>query len=144
MITYKKGNMLDSNASLLVNPVNCVGVSGKGLALQFKKKYPGNFAEYKRRCDAGAMQPGSVFLWKVELHKAVANMATKGHWRSKSEYEYIKLGLQNLKSNMQVFKINHVAIPKIGCGCGELDWDFVLPMIEKAFEDSDIMVEVWE
>lgn len=136
--------MLDSNASLLVNPVNCVGVSGKGLALQFKKRYPGNFAEYKRRCDAGAMQPGSVFLWKVELHKTVANMATKGHWRSKSEYEYIKLGLENLKRNMQIFKINHVAIPKIGCGGRGLDWDFVLPMIEKAFEDSGIMVEVWE
>ena len=38
MITYKQGNLLEADAEALVNTVNCVGVMGKGIALQFKNK----------------------------------------------------------------------------------------------------------
>jgi O-acetyl-ADP-ribose deacetylase (regulator of RNase III) len=58
MIEFQRGNLLEAKAEALVNTVNCVGVMGKGIALQFKQAFPENFKQYKKACDAGDVQPG--------------------------------------------------------------------------------------
>ena len=62
MIELTTGNILHADVEALVNTVNCVGVMGKGIALQFKQAYPDNFAAYARACQAGEVRPGHMFI----------------------------------------------------------------------------------
>ena len=123
MLTYLKGNLLDTEAQALVNPVNCVGVMGAGLAKQFRLRYPKNFIEYQNYCQNGSLKPGGLFIYK-EDGKVIINFATKNHWKNNSEYEYIENGLLNLAKELKENPIS-VAIPKLGCGLGGLDWQCV-------------------
>lgn len=50
MITYVKGDIFSSPSKIIVNTVNTVGVMGKGVALEFKKRYPDMFLSYKSLC----------------------------------------------------------------------------------------------
>ena len=54
-IAYRAADLLAEDAEALVNTVNCKGVMGKGLALQFKKKFGANFDAYAKACKHGAM-----------------------------------------------------------------------------------------
>ena len=140
MIEYVEGNIFDADVDALVNPVNCVGVMGKGLALQFKEKYPENFKLYKIFCDKGEMRVGQVFWTTYHIAdtknpKYIVNFPTKDHWRNNSLYSYISLGLIDLKYFVQKFDINSIAIPPIGCGLGGLDWNIVRSNIEETFLD---------
>ena len=65
MIEYKTGDILAEEAEALVNTVNCVGVMGRGVALQFKRAFPDNFKAYAARCKRKAMQPGRVFVFQT-------------------------------------------------------------------------------
>ena len=65
MITYKQGNILFEQTDAIINTVNCVGVMGRGIALQFKKSYPDNFKAYKQACDKGEVQPGKMFIYSL-------------------------------------------------------------------------------
>lgn len=126
-------NIFDSKAHAIVNPVNCVGVMGKGLALQFKNNYPQNFIEYKRHCDNGSLQIGKCFsFW--ENNKFIVNFPTKKHWKESSSYEYIKLGLIALEKHIDFYNIESIAVPQIGCGLGGLDFEIVKPMIIEALD----------
>jgi O-acetyl-ADP-ribose deacetylase (regulator of RNase III) len=112
----------------LVNPVNCVGVMGKGLALQFKKMYPGNFEEYKKACSLNKVVPGELFVWiSDDLFDDVIiiNFPTKRHWRDNSVLRDIEDGLTSLVKIIKSMKINSIAIPPLGCGLGGLDWNIV-------------------
>ena len=51
MMRFKVGDLLAEDAEALVNTVNCVGVMGRGIALQFKKAFPGNFRAYADACE---------------------------------------------------------------------------------------------
>lgn len=136
MIERTQGNILKADAEALVNTVNCIGFMGKGIALQFKKAYPQNFAAYHKACNAGEVQPGRMFI--VDLHsmlnpKYVVNFPTKRHWRADSRYEDIESGLEALVAEVRQRGIQSIAIPPLGCGLGGLDWHEVRPMIERAF-----------
>lgn len=58
MIKYETGDLLTADVQALVNTVNCVGVMGNGIALQFKQTFPENFREYKKVCDRENLEPG--------------------------------------------------------------------------------------
>jgi O-acetyl-ADP-ribose deacetylase (regulator of RNase III) len=136
MLEFKQGNLLEEDAQALVNAVNCVGVMGKGIALQFKQAYPENFRQYKKACDAKEVQPGRMFTVPTgELFnpKYIINFPTKRHWRSQSKLEDIQTGIKALVAEVQQLGITSIAIPALGCGNGGLDWVEVKPLIESAF-----------
>jgi appr-1-p processing enzyme family protein len=140
----EKGNIFNSSCEFLVNPVNCVGVMGKGLALEFKNKYPLNFEIYKKACDNASFNIGNLLIVPVD-NKFIVNFPTKKHWRNKSDLEFIKIGLEELKVAIKNFNIKSIAIPKLGCGLGGLDWNEVFDLI-KNFHNSiedNVLVQVF-
>lgn len=148
-ITFRKGDMFSEPVGALVNTVNCVGVMGKGVALEFKKRWPANFRAYRDLCDAKGLKPGQMFvfdtkeLFASEGPRYLVNFPTKAHWRSKSKMEYIEDGLDALADVIREYGITSIAIPPLGCGNGGLDWADVKPLIEaklSPLEDVDIVL----
>ncbi len=144
----QKNDILKSNAEALVNTVNCVGVMGSGIALQFKKKFPENFEVYKRACDTNELELGNVLVFdtgQMFNPRYIINFPTKNHWRAKSRIEDIATGLEALVEVVIDHKIKSIAIPPLGCGLGGLDWEDVRPLIFLAFEVlPDVQVSVFE
>ena len=149
-INFGYGNIFDDQSEAIINPVNTVGVMGAGLALQFTINYPQMFLEYKKACQQGELQIGKMQFISVLNdrvmggHQWVVNFPTKIHWRDKSQLHYISMGLFALVKNLTERNIRSVAIPAIGCGCGQLVWRDVKSLIITAFADSDITVNVYE
>ena len=106
MITYTTGNILEAETEALVNTVNCVGIMGKGIALQFKQAHPDNYAQYVRACEAGEVQPGRMLITQtgsILPPHYIINFPTKRHWRDKSRLEDIDAGLEALKAGHPAF-----------------------------------------
>lgn len=143
MIEFRQGGIFESGAEALVNPVNCVGVMGKGLALQFKKQYPDNFRFYAAACKSGNVRTGQVFVFEKD-EKYIINFPTKQHWRDPSRIEYIKSGLQDLAEAVRVMGIKSVALPMLGCGLGGLNWVEVKPLIVDALQNIESQIIVFE
>ncbi|GIJ19798.1 type II toxin-antitoxin system antitoxin DNA ADP-ribosyl glycohydrolase DarG [Micromonospora lutea] len=136
MIIIGHGNLLTADAEALVNTVNTVGVMGKGIALQFKRAYPANYAAYRAACAANRVKLGEMFVFdsaRLGYRRYVINFPTKGHWRADSKLSDIQAGLADLVRVVRERRITSVAIPALGCGNGGLDWDEVRPAIEHAF-----------
>ena len=148
MIKLTQGDILCANAEALVNTVNCVGVMGRGIALQFKKLFPKNFKRYKAVCDKKELQPGKMFIYDLNLlhnPRYVINFPTKRHWKGKSRMEDIEAGLQTLVAEVRKRNIHSIAIPPLGCGLGGLRWEDVRDRIEEAFQDlTDVQVLLYE
>jgi O-acetyl-ADP-ribose deacetylase (regulator of RNase III) len=148
MIQLKRGNLLEADAEALVNPVNCDGVMGRGVALQFKRAFPRNFTAYASACRAGDVCPGKMFTFQTGSSvnpRCIINFPTKRHWRSKSGLEDIASGLRALIGDVRELGIKDLAIPALGCGLGGLHWREVRPMIEEAFEElPDVLVRLYE
>lgn len=149
-IEYKDGNMFNEPVEAIVNTVNCVGVMGKGVALEFKRRWPQNFKAYKRLCDDKMLSPGNVFVFENNdfldnKHRYLINFPTKDHWRSKSRIDYINSGLKNLISELRRLDIRSVAMPPLGCGNGGLEWDEVRHVIEdRASELPDVKFIIFQ
>jgi len=140
MIEFKSGNILKEQVEALVNTVNCVGVMGRGIALQFKRAYPQNFKEYSAACKYKEVNPGQMFIVKVSdliNPKYIVNFPTKRHWKGPSRIEDIEAGLEALAIEIKRLGISSIAIPPLGCGLGGLDWSVVKPKIEIALGDID-------
>ena len=138
MIKLTRGDLLSQHdVDAIVNTVNCVGVMGKGIALQFKHRWPANFAEYATTCKAGEVRLGRMFIHAlgglVRPHYIV-NFPTKDHWRDASKIHFIEAGLGDLVAQVRRLGICSIAIPPLGCGNGGLSWADVRPLIEAAFE----------
>jgi O-acetyl-ADP-ribose deacetylase (regulator of RNase III) len=148
MIEYTSGDILKCEADALVNTVNCVGVMGRGLALQFKNVYSGNFKAYEAACKREAVQPGHIFVYEtgqLTPPRFIINFPTKRHWRNKSRIEDIESGLADLAKVIRDLGLRSIAIPPLGCGLGGLDWNEVRPRIERALADlADVQVLVFE
>lgn len=130
MISYTKGDILQSPAQVITNPVNCVGVMGKGLASQFKTKYPALFQDYSKRCANGDVKPGQPYLFEND-EVQVLNFPTKRDWRNPSLLEDIENGLKFLAEHYRAMGIYTLALPPLGCGLGGLKWNDVKSLIEK-------------
>lgn len=148
MIEYKSGDIIAEDAEALVNTVNCVGVMGRGIALQFKKAFPANFKSYEGACQRGDVQPGSMFVFETnELTNPhyIINFPTKRHWRGKSRLSDIEAGLEALVAEIKERNIRSVAIPPLGSGLGGLIWSDVRARISKALSElSDVKIVVFE
>lgn len=131
MLKFTRGDIFESGCEALVNPVNCVGVMGKGLALAFRSRYHDNFIEYKEACSRKQLCIGCMFVTRPpsEDPRYIINFPTKYHWNNPSEIDYIAAGLESLASVCDCFSIKTVALPALGCGCGQLDWNLIKPLL---------------
>jgi len=135
MIEHTSGDILATDAEALVNTVNCVGVMGRGIALQFRKAWPDNFKAYAAACSRQEVQPGRMFVFetgRLPNPRFIINFPTKRHWREKSRIEDIEAGLSALVDVVRQRGIRSIAIPPLGAGLGGLDWALVRPRIERA------------
>lgn len=136
-----KGDLLkQEDVDAIVNTVNCVGVMGKGIALQFKKKWPDNFKAYALACKNKQVKLGEMFTFELgalATPRFIINFPTKDHWRSASRLEDIELGLQDLVQQIAYFDIRSIAIPPLGCGLGGLPWSDVKPLVIKYLGDIE-------
>ena len=137
------GNIFESKALTLVNTVNCVGVMGKGIAKEFKERYPDMFKEYAELCEQGNLQPGKPYYYQDLLGNSIINFPTKKHWRSPSKLSYIVQGLKWFVDNYKELNISSVAFPPLGCGNGGLNWELVGPIMYHWLKDLPIEVEIY-
>ena len=147
MIDFKSNfDVVKACTDAIVNTVNCVGVMGKGVALQFKQKYPDNFKKYKKACDNKKVVPGKMFVVDTGLlqPRFIVNFPTKDHWRGNSKAEYIIDGLKDLKKVLVENDIKSISIPPLGCGNGGLVWEDVKKYITEALADTNVNVIVAE
>ncbi len=147
-MNYITGNLLEADTQALVNTVNTVGVMGKGIALQFKERFPMNFKIYADACKKGEIQVGKMLVVRVNTligEKIIINFPTKTEWFKKSQYSYIEDGMKDLARVISAYKITSIAIPPLGCGNGGLKWDKVKSIMEKYLSPlSNISIKVYE
>ncbi len=137
MIIYLQNqSILDSDSQVITNPVNCVGVMGAGLALEFKNRYPKMFRDYVKLCERKEVKPGVPYLW-TNGDVMILNFPTKDNWRNASRVEWIESGILWIRDNYRILNIRTLAIPAVGCGLGGLDWYVVKSIIEKHLGDLD-------
>lgn len=139
----KIGNMFETKAKTLVNTINCVGVMGKGIALEFKNRYPDMFKEYVAMCDTGVVRPGIPYYYEDLYGNSILNFPTKDHWRSPSKLSYIISGLKWFRQHYQEYNIDSIAFPPLGCGNGGLTWDIVGPIMYSMLKDLPIEIEIY-
>ena len=135
--------MLYADVEALVNPVNTVGVMGKGLALRFRNRFPANFRAYAAACASGEVQAGRVFVFQMPFPASprwIVNLPTKRDWRADSLLGDIEAGLDDLKRVITELEIRSIAIPALGCGLGGLEWSEVEPLIVDRFSKGTVKV----
>lgn len=154
MIEYKSGSIFDSTAQVLVNPVNCMGVSGAGLAKEFKSRFRAANVVYEKTCKEGKLELFCHHILIVaplgadeSLNRrkpAIAYFPTKHYYWDSSRAAVIDKNLRVLAMDLEDLKYTSVAIPALGCGLGNLRWDKdVQPLIEDIFDKSQILAEVY-
>jgi O-acetyl-ADP-ribose deacetylase (regulator of RNase III) len=137
------GDLFESQAQTLVNAVNCVGVMGKGIAEQFKRRFPTMFDDYKRRCKRKDVRLGEPYLYRDSSGFQIVNFPTKGHWRSPSRLADVERGLDYLAKHAAEWSITSLALPALGCGAGGLEWSDVGPLIYRKLNKLAIDIEVY-
>ncbi|MDQ2843821.1 MAG: macro domain-containing protein [Acidobacteriota bacterium] len=142
-VVVRIGNIFDSRVQTLVNTVNCVGVMGKGIALEFRKRFSDMFQDYVLRCSKGEVQLGRPYLYTRLVSPRILNFPTKYHWRDVSRVSNITAGLAYLESHYRQWGITSMAMPPLGCGNGELDWNVVGPTLYDYLARLDIPVELY-
>jgi O-acetyl-ADP-ribose deacetylase (regulator of RNase III) len=134
-----KGDIFKQNVSAIVNPVNCVGTMGNGLASAFRRRHPKMFEQYAMICARGDLRPGKLFCYEVRPGRWIVNLPTKDNWCDEyrnpipSRPEYVQAGLDALVAFARSEQIASIAVPALGCGKGGLDLQaIVLPMLHAA------------
>jgi O-acetyl-ADP-ribose deacetylase (regulator of RNase III) len=147
MITYTTGDLFEAQTEAIVNTVNTVGVMGKGIALQFKQRFPDNYLIYKKTCDEKLLHTGNLLITESNslFFKYIINFPTKEHWRNPSKYEYVSQGLDALVIEIKTRNIKSVALPPLGAGNGKLEWIIVKEILnEKLKELPDVNFIIYE
>jgi len=146
MIRFTHGDIFAQPAEAIVNPVNCVGVSGSGLALQFKRRQPNAFHAYRRACAEGRVRPGRMFMFDTggDTPRWIVHFPTKRHWRDRSTIDDIEAGLRDLAAAIKRHGIRSIAVPPLGCGLGGLDWRAVRPLVTACLAGTPATVIVLE
>lgn len=139
MLQYTEESIFSSRAQTIVNPVNTVGVMGRGLALEFKKRHPEMFACYQKICADGTLRIGTLHIFRTPT-RWIMNFPTKRHWRDPSRLEWIEGGLRRFSEDYQGLGITSIAFPMLGCGNGGLRWDVVEPLMFRYLDPLPIPV----
>lgn len=142
MIYYYDGTVFNTPAKVLVNTVNCFGVMGAGIALEFKLRYPEMYKDYVIKCEQKEVRIGRPKLFKYSKDVWIMNFPTKNHWRNPSKMNYIEDGLEYFVQNYRKANIDSIAFPKLGTNNGGLDWTEVKNVMENYLEELDIDVYI--
>ena len=137
------GDILKSKAQTLINTVNCVGIMGKGIALEFKNRFPEMFKDYTEKCERKEVKLGAPYIYKTIFPPQIVNFATKDHWKSVAKISDIEYGLQYLLAHYKEWGVTSLAIPPLGCGNGQLEWKAVGPLIYRFAKQMNIPVEMY-
>ena len=137
------GDIFADRAQTFVNAVNCASVMGKGVALEFKKRYPAMFEDYVERCACGEVKLRRPYLYQDLSGTRIVNFPTKDHWRSPSRLSDIEDGLDHFAPHGQDWGMTSVAFPALGCGNGGLEWAKVGPLLYAMLHNLDLDVEVY-
>ena len=143
MIQVKVGDLFESDAQTIVNTVNCVGIMGKGIALDAKKRFPEMYRDYVDRCERGEVRLGEPYLFRYLVHPWILNFPTKGDWRSVARLSDIIEGLEYLNARYREWGITSLAVPPLGCGNGQLEWRIVGPTLYRYLDRLDIPIELY-
>ena len=141
-IKYRRGDIFEANVQVIVNTVNCEGIMGKGLALEFKKRYPNMFPIYQQECKTGKLRIGRPTLY-CGSEPWILNFPTKTSWRANSKLEYLEKGLEYFIANYKQAGITSIAFPKLGAQNGKLSWDEVGPLMVRYLCQADIDVYIY-
>ncbi|CAH1524404.1 O-acetyl-ADP-ribose deacetylase (Regulator of RNase III) [Vibrio jasicida] len=148
MIEMKKGNIFTSKCDTIVNTVNCQGVMGAGIALEFKLRYPEMFKKYQLLCEGKHIQVGKLWNYTLPVErfgfKHVLNLPTKDSWKMPSKREYLELALQKFVGTYKKSPYTSVAFPVLGAGRGGLDEAEVIELMHHYLADLDIDIEIWQ
>jgi O-acetyl-ADP-ribose deacetylase (regulator of RNase III) len=137
------GDLFVSHAQTLVNTVNCVGIMGKGVAQEFKKRFPAMFEDYAARCEHRQVRLGEPYPYRDRSGILIINFPTKDHWRSPSRLADIERGLDYFVQHHAEWGVKSVAFPPLGCGNGGLSWEGVGPLIYGKLRHLNIDIEVY-
>jgi O-acetyl-ADP-ribose deacetylase (regulator of RNase III) len=147
LIHFAQGNLFDSQAEALVNAVNTVGVMGRGVALEFKIRFPENNRAYRLACKREELVVGKMFVTETQLEQPrwIINFPTKQHWRNPSKLEFVRDGLEDFVRVIESHGIKSVALPALGCGLGGLEWKTVRELLETSLEPLEhVVFEIFE
>lgn len=140
-----RGNIFSSDAAAIVNTVNCVGVMGKGIALEYKKRYPAMFAAYRLACRRGEIEPGSLWLWRSPDGKMVFNAAVKDDWKNPSRIEWVESCLNLLVRNCHSMGIKSLALPWLGAMNGWIPVEQIKAVTRRVLSGiTDFDISVYE
>lgn len=140
-ITVIKGNIFNSTAQGLVNPVNCEGVMGAGLALECKLRYPQMFERYRQFCEGGQLVPGKLWCYR-QGERCIINFPTKLRWKEPARLSYLEQGLQKLVSYWPQMQLTSIAFPLLGTDKGGLGVETVLGLMTRYLQPLAGQVEI--
>jgi O-acetyl-ADP-ribose deacetylase (regulator of RNase III) len=143
-IRYVRGNIFDSSMMTIVNTVNTVGFMGAGIALEYMRRYPDMFEDYKKECFNGNFKVGDLGIWK-NTSPWILNFPTKIHYQDPSKISYLAMGLNKFSTIYEQEGITSIAFPQLGSQLGGLSWEHdVQPLMIESLKDLDLEVEIYE
>lgn len=139
-VRYVTGDLFEQPVPALAHGVNCAGAMGKGIAVEFKKRWPAMYREYFQRCARGDLHPGGVFSYPTDSgpYSMIYNLATQAHWRTGATLEVVGWCISNLLIQADRHAIQKIAMPRIGCGLGGLEWKAVQAEVERIANNNEI------
>lgn len=152
MIEFRPGSIFEAEGEVeaLANPVNTDGFMGKGLALEFKRRFPASYFEhYQQAAERGEIAVGKVGVWELDRPtlgsplRFIIDFPTKKHWRGRSQLKWVEAGLRDLRRVLDTHGIASIALPALGCGNGGLEWEQVRELIEREFASVEARVVVF-
>ena len=143
MVQVLVGDIFASSAQTLTNPINCVGVMGKGLALAFRQHFPDMYEDYVLRCRKHSVHIGQPYVFRRPVIPWILNFPTKDNWRAHSQMARIVEGLAYLRLHYRDWGITSLAMPALGCGEGKLSWSQVGPILYQQLLRFDIPIELY-
>jgi len=142
MINYSQTTVFNTPMQTIVNPVNCAGVMGRGLALDFRLRYPEMYDDYKKLCEEKKVKIGIPYVYNGYTNQLILNFPTKVDWKYPSKIEWIEEGLIYFAENYKKNNILSIAFPKLGTDNGGLDWHIVKTLMEKYLNTVSIPITI--
>lgn len=145
-MTYveKTGNLFDAETDAIGHGVNCKGLMGAGIAVQFRNRWPDMYSEYRKLCLEGLLSPGQIYPYRDHtLHVTLVNIASQEYPGPDAKLEWLVTGVSNALAYCHERGLSSLAVPRIGCGIGGLDWRIVQPTLQAVAAAYEVHLEVW-